>query len=218
MTTQETAAIALAGCVVFLLLAFGLRSIVHLRRTGSTGFVGISGRAGSAEWCGGVLFVVALVAGIAAPTLQLVGVVAPYDVWVGTWASAAGGTFYLLGVGGTLWAQFAMGNSWRIGVDHGERTALVASGPFRWVRNPIFTAMTAATLGLALLVPNIVSLLAVAALIAALEIQVRLVEEPYLKVAHGESYRRYAAGTGRFLPGIGRLLDEDFTGLKGVES
>ena len=108
------------------------------------------------------------------------------------------------GVAGTLWAQFAMGDSWRIGVDAGARTALVASGPFRWVRNPIYTAMTAATLGLALLVPNPASLLALAALVAAVEIQVRFVEEPHLARAHGEPYRRYAALTGRFLPRIGR--------------
>jgi protein-S-isoprenylcysteine O-methyltransferase Ste14 len=42
-------------------------------------------------------------------------------------------------------------------------------------------------------------------LLAALEIQVRGVEEPYLLRTHGEAYRRYAAATGRFLPGIGRL-------------
>jgi protein-S-isoprenylcysteine O-methyltransferase Ste14 len=60
--------------------------------------------------------------------------------------------------------------------------------------------------GLALVVPNIVSLIAVAALLTALEIQVRLVEEPYLARTHGDDYRRYAAATGRFLPGIGRAI------------
>jgi protein-S-isoprenylcysteine O-methyltransferase Ste14 len=31
------------------------------------------------------------------------------------------------------------------------------------------------------------------------------VEEPALLAAHGDAYRRWAATTGRFLPGIGRL-------------
>lgn len=83
--------------------------------------------------------------------------------------------------------------------------AALASGPFRWVRNPIFTAMTVAMLGLALLVPTVVSLLALLALVLAFEILVRLVEEPYPLRTHGEQYRRYGADTGRFLPGIGRL-------------
>jgi protein-S-isoprenylcysteine O-methyltransferase Ste14 len=33
---------------------------------------------------------------------------------------------------------------------------------------------------------------------------VRQVEEPYLVRTHGEAYRSWAAGVGRFLPGIGR--------------
>ena len=44
-----------------------------------------------------------------------------------------------------------------------------------------------------------------AALLVALEIQVRAVEEPYLLRTHGDAYRRYAAATGRFVPGIGRI-------------
>jgi protein-S-isoprenylcysteine O-methyltransferase Ste14 len=52
-----------------------------------------------------------------------------------------------------------------------------------------------------------VSLLAVALLALALEVQVRLVEEPYLTRVHGQEYRRYAASAGRFLPGFGRLQE-----------
>jgi protein-S-isoprenylcysteine O-methyltransferase Ste14 len=38
-----------------------------------------------------------------------------------------------------------------------------------------------------------------------LELQVRLVEEPYLIRTHGDEYRAYAARVGRFVPGVGRL-------------
>ena len=41
--------------------------------------------------------------------------------------------------------------------------------------------------------------------IAGLEIQTRAVEEPYLRELHGKAYARYAARTGRFVPGVGRL-------------
>ncbi|MET9817324.1 MULTISPECIES: hypothetical protein [unclassified Streptomyces] len=40
-----------------------------------------------------------------------------------------------------------MGASWRVGVDVGERTALITGGPFAYVRNPIFTAMAVTGLG-----------------------------------------------------------------------
>jgi hypothetical protein len=35
----------------------------------------------------------------------------------------------------------------------------------------------------------------------ALELQTRLVEEPYLSAVHGEEYAVYATQVGRFLPG-----------------
>ena len=56
-----------------------------------------------------------------------------------------------------------------------------------------------------LLAPNLLAVVSFVALLIALEIQVRAVEEPYLLRTHGDAYRRYAAATGRFLPGIGRL-------------
>ena len=77
-------------------------------------------------------------------------------------------------------------------------------GPFALVRNPIFAAMIPTSLGLALMVPNVVALAGFAALVLALEIQVRMVEEPYLRRVHGQAYASYAARTGRFAPGVGR--------------
>lgn len=198
--------IALGGSILFALLAFGLRSLLHYRRTGRTGWVGLSGNVGSFEWIGGVLFAVALVASAAAPLLQVTGAVAPLPALDVAAAHGLGIALCLVGTASTLWAQLAMGDSWRIGVDGSARTTLVvAAGPFRWVRNPIFTGMMITVLGLALLVPNVVALVGVAVLLLALQIQVRRVEEPYLVRNHGGDYLRYASRTGRFLPGVGRL-------------
>ncbi len=55
------------------------------------------------------------------------------------------------------------------------------------------------------MVPTVVSALAIGALLAALELHVRAVEEPYLTRVHGRAYRDWGRRTGRFLPGIGRL-------------
>jgi protein-S-isoprenylcysteine O-methyltransferase Ste14 len=98
-----------------------------------------------------------------------------------------------------------MGASWRIGVDPAERTALVTEGVFRLARNPIFTAMVVAQLGVVLMVLTWVSAASLAALVAAVQLQVRTVEEPYLSTVHGPAYTAYAASTGRFVPGVGRL-------------
>jgi protein-S-isoprenylcysteine O-methyltransferase Ste14 len=195
---------ALAGYVVFAALAFGWRSWIHWKRTGSTGYRGLSGRPGSVEWWGGLLFAVAIVLTPVAAVLQARGTITPVIALRPSVALAVGGALYLAGLAGTLCSQLAMGTSWRIGVDEQERTALVTRGPYGVVRNPIFTFMVLALAGLAVLVPNALSLAALATLVAAVEIQVKVVEEPYLERAHGDDYRRYRAGTWRFVPGIGR--------------
>jgi protein-S-isoprenylcysteine O-methyltransferase Ste14 len=200
-----SAALALGLYVVYLALAFGLRTLIQLRRTGSTGFHGLGGRPFSAEWIAGVGFAVALLVGAAAPVLALLDLVEPVAALDTTVVAGIGLAFAVGGIGATFYAQVAMGSSWRIGVDPEERTGLVTEGPFALVRNPIFAAMLPTALGLGLLVPSWVSLLGLAGLLAALELQVRVVEEPYLLQVHGSAYASYAARVGRFLPGVGRL-------------
>ncbi len=197
--------LALGAYALYMALAFGLRTAMQLRRTGSSGFEGVSGRPGSAEWWAGVLFVVAIAVGVAAPVLALTGVVEPISALDVTAVHAVGIALFAVGLAGTLAAQVAMGESWRIGVDEAVTTELVTDGPFALVRNPIFAAMLPASAGLALMVPSWVALGGLAALVLALELQVRVVEEPYLRRVHGSRYGGYASRVGRFLPGVGRL-------------
>jgi protein-S-isoprenylcysteine O-methyltransferase Ste14 len=191
--------------VVGLVVVFGVRTWLQVRRTGSTGFHGISGTPGSLRWWAGVLFVAALVLGLAALVLAVVDVVARPSGSVTDAAGVVGLVLALVGFAGVLAAQTGMGSSWRIGVKETERTELVTSKLFALVRNPIFTAMVVAQLGLTSMVPTWLSLAALACLVVAVELQVRLIEEPYLLATHGDTYRHYAADTGRFLPGIGTL-------------
>jgi len=197
--------LAIGFYALFLALAFGFRIWLQRRRTGESGFRGISGTPGSLEWFAGVLFIVAIGIGAAAPILDVMDTIEPLDALDSAGVRATGVALFLTGLIATLYAQIAMGESWRVGVDEEERTALVTSGPFELVRNPIYAAFLPATLGLALLVPNVVALVGLATLWVALEIQVRLVEEPYLLRAHGDAYRQYAARVGRFVPGLGRM-------------
>ena len=41
-------------------------------------------------------------------------------------------------------------------------------------------------------------------LLVTIELQVRVVEEPYLQSTHGRRYIDYAGRVGRFIPGVGR--------------
>ncbi len=149
---------ALVLYVVFVALGFGWRSWRQYRRTGSTGFHGISGRPGTPEWFAGIGFVVAMVLGLLAPALQVLGVVSPIVAAEVTILQALGTVLAVMGIAATLHAQNDMGESWRIGVDVREAPTLVRGGVFALVRNPIFTAMLGFATGIALMVPNVVAL------------------------------------------------------------
>jgi protein-S-isoprenylcysteine O-methyltransferase Ste14 len=202
------AAMAAAALVLYgitLILTLGVRIAVQLRRTGSTGMQGLVHGAGPLEWIAGALLVSAGAAAAAAPVLALLGALDPIPALDGTVAHVVGVALAVTGILLTFAAQLAMGDSWRIGVDPEERTELVTDGPFRLVRNPIYSAMIPTIFGLALMVPNVLAVVAIVLVVLALELQVRLVEEPYLLRTHGVAYTDYASRVGRFVPRMGLI-------------
>ena len=162
----------------------------------------IRDRPGSPQWWAKLISALGLLFGIAAPVADLLDL---RPLFVVPLLGFAGLALALLGIAGALVGQWTMRDSWRPDVDPEARTALVTTGPFRLVRNPILTSTVATALGLALMVPNLFAALMLVAFVTAIEIQVRLAEEPYLLRVHRDEYRRYVERTGRFLPWIGRL-------------
>jgi protein-S-isoprenylcysteine O-methyltransferase Ste14 len=197
------AAVAFALYIAFGVLGLGGRCWVQSRRTGSTGYRGLSRRLGLLGLVGGIGFIIAMVGGLAAPVLQLLGVVSPLQILDHRWVNAAGFALAVCGLAATLYAQLEMGESWRVGVDTSETTTLVRTGTFGLVRNPIFAAMLVFIAGQTLLAPNPVAIAVFAMFLAAVEVSVRTVEEPYLLGVHGDDYRDYTASVGRFVPRIG---------------
>jgi protein-S-isoprenylcysteine O-methyltransferase Ste14 len=200
--------LALAICVLWFLSLFVFRTVVQWRTTGSTGIKGFHGRLGSLPWTAGVAASLGLALAPLAPLATLFAWPGGSLLITVPSLHVAGAILALVGNAGGLLAQLAMGSSWRVGVDTSERTQLVTRGMFAWVRNPIFSFISLSVLGLALLVPNPLSLLAGALTLVGIEVQVRAVEEPHLLRMHGTDYARYAARVGRFLPAIGRLHDD----------
>lgn len=195
---------ALVLFTVYLGAVFGIRPVMQLRRTGDHGFRGMTGRPGSTRWWASLLFAVAVLVGVVGPVAALAGM-NPVPALAHSGVTAAGAVVAVVGIAATLSAQRAMGVSWRVGVDDQETTALVTSGWFAWVRNPVFAAMVVSGAGLALMTPNVVALSGLVALIIAIQVQVRCIEESYLLAAHPRTYGGYAAVTGRFVPGVGRI-------------
>jgi protein-S-isoprenylcysteine O-methyltransferase Ste14 len=197
--------LALLLWVAFGLIAIGGRVLLHRRRTGTSGVHGIGDASRPVEWVGGALFVGGIAVAIAGPVLELADELEPIEALDHAWIQVAALVVFGLGFALTILAQRAMGASWRIGVDPSERTGLVTGGLFGIVRNPIYSGMIPAIAALALLSPTALSIAGAVAVAVGIEIQVRAVEEPYLRRAHGEAYAAYAARVGRFVPGVGRL-------------
>lgn len=199
------AAAALGLCGVALVLLGVIRVVIQRHRTGDSGLrVGSAPRGSLPWWADRIAGSGRMTTGFVAPTAELIGV-DPLGAFDRPGLRAFGAVLAVLGIPAAFTAQLAMGTSWRVGVDEKEYTGLVTTGAFRAVRNPIFTALIVAFGGLALMVPNWVALAGFTALFIGIQMQVRLVEEPYLCRVHGAAYQRYAASVGRFLPGIGRL-------------
>lgn len=195
------AAVVYAAAAVLLLL---VRSWRQYRLTGSTGFNGFRGAAQDpAARVAGIVFAAAVLVGLVAPWLAATGVLPAWDLpgVVAVFGAVVAVAGLLLG----MTAQQAMGRSWRIGVDEAETTDLVTGGVFRLIRNPIFTALMMIQVGTAVMALTWLSLAGAVAMILACQAQTRLVEEPYLRRRHDTAYRAYAAGAGRFVPGLGRL-------------
>lgn len=192
-------ALALVLLVVFTAAGFGWRTLVQVRRHGDSGWRFT--RTGPDRVVGPALLLAFVLLGVG----PVVAVVGASPTTGGAVAAVLGAALAVAAGVLTVLAQVQMGASWRIGVEAGERTDLVTAGLFGHVRNPIFTGMLLFAVGIALLVPNVPTVVGAVLALATIQGQVRLVEEPNLIAVHGEVYRRWAASTGRFVPGVGRL-------------
>jgi protein-S-isoprenylcysteine O-methyltransferase Ste14 len=206
---------AIVIVVAWLLTSVVMRIVLHRARTGSTGINRLRARPGSIEWIGGVLFVVSLV-------VMCITAIATRrrDDWT-AWG-LLGAAMATLGGGLTFVAQGSMGDSWRIGVDHSEQTALQTAGLYSIVRNPIFSAMILTAVGLAVLVPSLATVSGLIGLVVSIENRISsedtAIASPTTKRTPDDSSRNppLAAGrnrhtAARVTPGIGRLRDATCT-------
>lgn len=92
-----------------------------------------------------------------------------------------------------------MGKSWRMGINPEEKTELVFSGPFAYVRNPIYGLSQVLMLCAILVAPMPLMFLVGLIHVLFMQWEVRR-EEKYLLAQHGEAYKNYLTNVGRFLP------------------
>jgi len=118
------------------------------------------------------------------------------------WVRLAGGALGLVADLLAYWVFSHLGNNVPPTVTTRREHELVTTGPYRWVRHPLYSVGFLSYLSFALLAANwYVALLALSTLII---ISIRVPKEERALIArNGDAYREYASRTGRFLPKLG---------------
>lgn len=100
-----------------------------------------------------------------------------------------------------LWALLSMRRSrLRALPEVHPQARLITTGPYRWIRHPMYTALVSIGLGAWLTHPTLVRFFLLLALSGVLALKIRR-EEACLRRAFPE-YENYAARTARLCPGI----------------
>ena len=118
---------------------------------------------------------------------------APPHLW--QWAGAS---LCLLGMGFAVWARIHLGRNWGMPMSMREGHELVTSGPYAYVRHPIYTGILFAILGSALAVQF--AMLWVLPLLLAFFLYSALTEERLMSAQFPDAYPAYKARTRMLIP------------------
>ncbi|HEV2420863.1 MAG TPA: isoprenylcysteine carboxylmethyltransferase family protein [Candidatus Acidoferrales bacterium] len=100
-----------------------------------------------------------------------------------------------------VWARRILGLNWSGAVSIKTEHQLVRTGPYRWIRHPIYTAMFGMFIGTALVGGQIHALVGVALLIVAYTRKIRM-EEGMLREHFGAEYEAYRRKSWALVPGM----------------
>ena len=92
-----------------------------------------------------------------------------------------------------------MGRSWRIGIDPNETLTMVVTGPYKYVRHPIYSLRMAINISAIIMAPTPLVLVTAGIDFLLLQIEARR-EETYMTSKHPEDYANYKKSVGRFIP------------------
>jgi protein-S-isoprenylcysteine O-methyltransferase Ste14 len=115
------------------------------------------------------------------------------------WVAIAGVVVTAAGLGFAIWARVYLGGNWSGAVSVKVGHELIRSGPYRWVRHPIYTGIILALLGTALEIDQARGLVAVILLYLGFKIKSRI-EERVMRQAFGAEYDEYSRSTGAIVP------------------
>jgi protein-S-isoprenylcysteine O-methyltransferase Ste14 len=104
-----------------------------------------------------------------------------------------------LGAAIAIWARTRLGTNWsaEVGVKQGHE--LIRSGPYAYVRHPIYTGLLVAIVGTAVVICQVRGLLAIVVILLAHSLKAKR-EEALMACEFGERYQEYRKQTGFLFP------------------
>jgi protein-S-isoprenylcysteine O-methyltransferase Ste14 len=123
-----------------------------------------------------------------------------YDIPLLQWLAVA---VAILAYAATRLCWKRMGKSWRMGIDPAEKTSLVFTGPYAFVRHPIYALSSALMVATVAAVPSPLMMIAAALHLLLLQWEARREEQNLCRI-HGRQYEDYRSRTGRFIPRLRR--------------
>ncbi len=105
----------------------------------------------------------------------------------------------LVGLMLALWARFTLGRNWSSTVVVKQNHELVTSGPYAYVRHPIYTAFILMFLGSALWLGTLAALIGVVLVVVSCWIKL-LQEETFMRAQFPEAYPAYERRVKRLIP------------------
>lgn len=115
------------------------------------------------------------------------------------WIQALGIALTVAGMAFAIWARAYLGGNWSSNVTVKVEHQLVRTGPYRFVRHPIYSGLILAMTGTALNRRTVRGLIAVVLLWVGFTIKSRI-EERFMAATFGPQYGEYKAATGALIP------------------
>ena len=115
------------------------------------------------------------------------------------WIAVAGVVVTAAGVALAMWARLHLGANWSGAVSIREQHELIRTGPYKWMRHPIYSGILLGMAGTILVVGEVRALIGFAAMAAAHYAKARK-EETWLNREFGASFETHRKHTGMFLP------------------
>jgi protein-S-isoprenylcysteine O-methyltransferase Ste14 len=114
-------------------------------------------------------------------------------------AQWAGFALVLAGIAFAFWARWHLGANWSGTVTLKEGHELIRSGPYRFIRHPIYTGLLLSILGTVIQIAQVRGFLAFFLVWVCLYAKARR-EESFLRDEFGDRFAAHVSHTGMFLP------------------